>query len=352
MPSSNISNGIPLILYYFDKEYRLKHPDVLLKVRNRSSVWLDALRIAEENGLLYYFSRRLLEDGIKLSSKFSLRVDREKGKLVTFKRTLVFARQLFEDEGIDFMFIKLYKGLPYVPRDIDILVKAEQIQHTLSTLRRKGFDVRTFEGGVENECLKEGLMKIDLYQGFYYLSLQFIDEKFLWRHPRTSNICGVTCPIPSYDADLLILFIHALLGHRHLSLLDFLYAKSMFAKCSNLDNILQQTDKHKWTYAFFTMLSTIKNIHYKLYSTSTSNLINFPVIFSPKFILRAFQGFEGIPINEKKRILFVASTLMDSVLYRYQLLSPPISIEITEEVKNIILKGMHKVRHYLGDHKL
>ena len=344
--------AVSLVLYYVDEEYREIHPNILTTVGNEKTAWEKAVRIAKENGLLYYFCKRLLEDGGKLPSD-SLRtmIRREEKNLIKLRKTLHFASSLFEEEGLDFRIIKLYRGIPYAPRDVDILVREKQKQQIFSALKSRGVTVKTFNG-VETQCEKEGLLKIDLYQGFYYLSVLFLDAEFLWKGSRTVNICGVKCPILNLEADFLSLLIHALLGHRCLGLLDFLYAKSLINGNLTFNELVQQAEKHRWYRAFQTMLSTIQTIYHQLYlNPNTTKSTIFPYAFSSKFILKALQGFVGLPVSTEKKFVFIFSTLIDNIYLRYQRVQRSAPVEMPAEIKDFMMKFMHKVRSLSGDRK-
>jgi len=249
------------------------------------------------------------------------------------------------------MFIKLYRGIPYTPRDVDILVRKEQSRQIFSALEKRNMVLKRFNG-VETQFEEEGLLKVDLYQGFHYLSLDFSDDEFLWKDPRTVSICGVECLIPSYEADFLSLIIHALLGHRYLSLLDFLYAKSLLNRKLNLDESLRQAKKYGWSSAFLAIVSAIQNIHQAVYSgANITKLISFPYTFSPRFILKAFQGFADMPISAKTKFTFILSTIIDSVFHEYQMIQRSTSFEAPNEVKKAVMRIIHKVRGLSGDYK-
>jgi len=349
--SKGYNEATSLVLYYVDDEYRKTHPDLLTMIGNKPDVWLKAIAIARENGLLYYFSKRVIEEGKFSNEPFKKIVEQEEKNLIKLKKTLHFINSLFEREGLDFMFIKLYRGIPYAPRDVDILVRKEQSHQIFAALKRRNITLKRFNG-VETQFKEEGLLKVDLYQGFYYLSLDFLDGEFLWKDSRTVNVSGVDCLIPSYEADFLSLIIHAILGHRYLSLLDFLYAKSLLNRKLNLDESLRQAKKYGWSSAFLTMVSTIQNIHQELYlGANTTKLINFPYTFSPRFILKAFQGFSNMPISAKTKFTFILSTMIDSVFHEYQMIQRSTSFEAPDEVKNAVMRIIHKVRGLSGDYK-
>ncbi|MFC1488148.1 hypothetical protein ACFLRN_10740, partial [Thermoproteota archaeon] len=167
----------------------------------------------------------------------------EESALEKLTKTLSYLNSFFSDMELDFMFIKLFRNLDYAPRDVDVLLKRGQTSKILSALKKENICVKS-SGNIETKCEKEGLLDIDFYEGFYYLSLNFLDEDFLWKTPKTVTFCGVECTIPNPDADFLSLIIHSLLGHRYLSLLDFLYAKSFLIDDWKSEEMIYQTKTH------------------------------------------------------------------------------------------------------------
>ena len=355
MFGKDYSDATSLVLYYIDDEYRKTRADLLTTIGNKPNIWLKAVTIARENGLLYYFAKNVLEIGGGLPSSYLKGiVEQEKKGFEKLKNTVTFINRFFQDEGLDFMFIKLYRSVPYVPRDVDILVKKEQNQQLVAALRKRNIALKEFYG-VEVNIEKEGLLKVDLYQGFYYLSLHFMDDNFLWKNPRAVDICGIKCSIPSVNADFLSLLLHAILGHRYLSLLDFLYVKSLLRKGVNIDETFYQAQKFKWAHGFQTIVSTIQNIqniYYGLYLKSNKTVsTNFPYAFSTKFIWEAFQGFPHMKMSSKTKFVFILSTLIENAFQKYRLIQRSVPVEMSNEIKDIIMRGIHKVRSLSGDYK-
>lgn len=342
------SESLLLLLQYVDKGFRSKRN--LAELKNIERVLPEAMSIAKENGLLYYFSQELTKNGVEFPEEFGYEIAKEERKLLIFKRTLTTMKQVFESAGLDLMFIKLYRGVPYVPRDIDILVRSDQLQQLALTMRRAGFTVRSFQG-VENECRKEGLLKIDLYQDFRYLSVRFMDQEFLWKNPRKVDIFGVECSIPSLAADFISLSVHDLLGHRYLSFLDFLYADELVNDdLVDPDEAIEQPKKYQWENAFYYFTSLIKELHVALHSESFD--VSFPFGFSAKHLLTAFGSFAHQDVSEQRKLVFIFSTLVDRVLFHYTLFSRSTSTELSQGIRSNLLGPLHRMRHWVGDSKL
>jgi len=353
MFSKDYSDAISLVLYYVDDEYCKTHPNLPTTMRNKKADWVKALRIAKENGLLHYFSRRLLDNGGELPSNLLGRViEQEEMSFVKLRETLYFVNSLFKDEGLDFMFIKLYRGISYAPRAVDILVKHKDMLRAISLFKKNGFKVESFSD-VEIQCQRADLLKVDLYCGFYYLSLPFIDDEFLWRDHRIVAIEGVDCVVPAFEADFLSLVIHSLLGHGHISLLDFLYAKGLLnSERLSFDKMLKEAEKYGWAHAFTKVFRTLKELHESLYSSPNfPKGIRFPFVYSTKFTFEAFQAFAGLPVDMQTKLFFILSAFLDAAYHKYLNTGQVISMEIPKQLKSIIAKSLYKVRQQRGDRK-
>lgn len=350
-----IGQLIQMVLYYVDDEYRNLHPDLAKESFHVEQCLIQALRIAEINGLLYSFCSKLLKEP-RIKEKRSLiktRIRNENEKLLLLKKTLGFIKGLFESENLDFMFIKLYRGIPYAPRDVDILIRHNDMSNVISLLKRNNFDVEVLSE-VEIQCRRADLLKVDLYCGFYYLSIPFIGEEFLWRNPRIVNIQGFDCPIPNFEADLLSMVIHSLLGHRHLTLLDFLYAKNLLkSEQLSLNKTLEEAERYGWAHAFTEILYTLEGLYKSLYSSPNfPNEISFPFVYPTKFVFKAFQGFASLPINVKTKLFFALSAFLDATYHKYLYVKQAVSFELPKQLKKIIDKNLYKVRQRRGDRKI
>ena len=343
-----------IVLYYVDDEYRSQHPDLVAGTFRGEHSLMQALRISEANGLLYPFCSKLLEEPHmkEKSSLIKTKIRNENKRLLLLRKTLSVIMELFERENLDFMFIKLYRGIPYAPRDVDVLVKPNDTRSTISLFKNNGFNVEVFSD-VEIQCQRADLLKVDLYCGFYYLSLPFIGDEFLWKDHRIVDMQGFDCPIPGFEADFLSMVIHSLLGHRHLSLLDFLYAKSLLnSERLSFSKMLKEAENYGWAYAFAKVFHTLEDLHESLYlSSHSSKGINFPFIYSTKFVLEAFQGFAGLPVDAKTKFLFVLSAFFDATYHKYLDIRHVAPIEIPNEIKNILSKSLYKVRGFRGDRR-
>ena len=305
--------------------------------------------MAKENGLLYSFSKNALTYEV-LPRQVLLRINEEE-KLNFFKlqKSLRFVNCILNEKNIDFLYIKLFRNIDYAPRDVDILVKRGQTPAVLSAFKDRGLIVRK-SGGVETKCTLPGLLNIDFYEGFEYLSTDFIDQQLLWANPRRVRICSTECLIPNLVADYLTLIIHSLLGHRFISMLDFLYAKSFFNNNGVIKDLAYKANQNGWNYPFLTTVSLLKEVYNNLYSKpSHYKSYNFPYPFQPKFILSAFNGFASM--SEKRKLSFILSSFVDKLYYDYTMVQRIIPIEMPDEAKMLLNTGVQYLRGFSGDRK-
>lgn len=335
---------IQLVLYCIDDEYRESHPDVLKKAKDTGKTWARALGVAKQNELTYYLSKTVIDhEGMFPARIPEVIVKDEKEKQSRLGNTLNFVSSLFKDEELSYRFIKLYRGIQYNPRDVDVLTRKAENSRVTSAFKRRSATLMVFDEA-EINCEKKGLLKVDLYNGFYYFSREFLDNDFLWADPREVEICGVECPILSYEADLATLLIHSMLGHRYLSLLDFLYAKSLLLdRKLNLDKIAKQAKKYEWEHAFSRMIHTLEDAYRALYVDD--QVIGFPIVFPPSFTLKLFV------LDPKRKITFIASSLIDRVLYGYGVAQTSAGFELPEALHDVVLRLIRRVKYWVGDRK-
>lgn len=344
------SKSIQLILYHVDDEFRQLNPD--LQTSEDDRLYPRALRIAESNGLLYPFCKSLIHTskGKKFETLIKTKKNSEESQLKKLAETLHSTQDIMKKNGFDFSVIKLYRGIAYAPRDVDLLIRSEEVSRAMSCFQQNGFAVHP-STAVEIRCEKKDFLKVDLYAGFYYLSLPFIDEEFMWKNPRIVQIQDTECPIPSAEADLLLLMIHSLLGHRRISLLDFLYAKNLMKKTGlGISEMLLQADKHGWSYAFAKTFSKLKNLYKSIYFDCTPPP-SFPFIFSTKYVFEAFESFTNFNFSFTKKTLYAFSALMDAAYHEYMRSEQIFSLAVPEPLKNIISAALFKIRDSRGDRK-
>lgn len=281
-------NPLALILYCIDKEYQRYHSTPLYKLKDGEVNWGKILNVAEKNKLSYIFSKRVIEEGYSFNPVFYEALAKGRENISKLRQTLNFVFTLFKRLGKEFIVIKLYRGYPHITQDIDIMVKEKDFYDitqafkaqgmvNLSEITRlkaiKSLQYRKYEA----VFWKEQLLQIELYANFSWARLPTLDSSLIWESPRIVDISGIRCPIPNYEADILLLLNHALFKDGNITLLDFLYINSLLNKNINVRSLLQQAEKYGWGNSLLTLISTLRDMYQAIYqSKSMPSNVKFP----------------------------------------------------------------------------
>jgi hypothetical protein len=336
-----INKGLALLLNVVDDHYRETHEGLHKNFADED--WTSALRLAKQNGLLYCFLERINNrDETTATAIFESLYEAEKIKHMEFQKTVDYVETVLDEAQIDYLFIKLYRAIKYNPRDVDIIIKKPDNVRVIEEFTKRESGLKLYSDAEANIETTD-LLKIDLYNGFYYFSRNFLDKDFLWRNSRKVEIAGRKCPIPSREADFASLLVHSIISHRYLSLLDFMYAHALLLSNLDFDLVVEQAKKHGWEPIYHAMINVIRSIGQDLYFNGMN--VRFPIMFSPRFILRF------IDLNTKRKIAFTSSNVVDLALNKYQGFQGAYNVEIPEKIHKLTLQGMRKVKAWVGDRK-
>ncbi len=343
---------VPLILYCVSEDFRRLSEKPSSDLVKNASLLNRCMRIADTNGLLYPFLKGLTKEfpQFKNCSIISTTIKNEEESLSLLTKTLATVSNALDRQGIEFLFIKLYRKIPYSPRDIDVLIHSRDFNQAVSTLKSIGFETVT-SNPVETKCAQKGFLNVDLYSGFYYMSMKFMNDSFLWDSPRSVRIADSECMVPNAEADLLSLILHSLLGHRRISLLDFLYAVDLIDN-GKLDmyKLVEQAEKYHWKCALKNGISTIKSLKSAQFGTSIESNC-FPFIYPTSFVLKSFGNFHDFHVTRKRLISFILSAFLDGFYHEYLTLGQSMQITIPEPIKVVVGKGLFASRQKRGDRK-
>lgn len=347
MINNRYCDGLTLLLNYVDDTYKKLNIDYVNKQIINKNTWKNAIKIAAENGLLYCFVKEVKKEGGKYPKNIINNIlDQEVKNIMCLKKSIEYIDSLFKNSDIEYLYIKLYRGFSYSPRDIDVLIKSQQIDDVLKLLKNNSLHVEQ-HSNVETSFIKKGMLKVDLYKGFEYMSYNFISDNLLWSNPRNVNIEDMKCRIPNLEADLLILLIHALLGHRYISLLDFLYLKNILDNNIDYEVILHEIKKFGWKTTYDLSISLYKQLITEIYHNQKN--VFFPHFFKTNFLVNSIVNLSYNNIEKKKLVYFLITSLFDKIYKRYILMSYGRSYYIPERSKNFLLKKIQFTRRYLGD---
>lgn len=304
-----MSNPEPLevVLTVVDPEYP-KRIDIKEIVKDKK-LFKSAIRFAEMNGLYYYFISRLKNLNLYLPFLDAKRWGEENKMLEEFKESIGLLNRVSNEYGIDYIIIKECNTIPHVPRDVDIFVREIDKVKIIEAL--KGYGMEYMETSVTQMILrKEGYIDIELYNRINYLAIDFIDENFLFESCITDTIFGIECTSLNEEANLLLTIIHGLMGHRRVSLLDFLHIKYIIGG-ANIDVCKQYARKNGWESVFNLTLDKLDSLHERIYKEG--GIINFPYLFDRNFMMRCIS--ELVDINARKlKIVFYISLIQDEIV--------------------------------------
>ena len=149
-----------------------------------------------------------------------------------------------------------------------------------------------------------GTINVDIYDGMPWSSLRCVDENFLWSNPRSEKFAGISCYIPSVEADLLTLLATSLFTDGKITLLDILYANSLFERGMDLTRPTHQAEKYGWYNQFASLLAVLNNIEQIVSGTSYDALpITLPYRIPSIHTFSALQSLLRFAVKrEPKRI--------------------------------------------------
>ena len=307
----NKLDPMEIVLSVVDPEYPVKVD--IDRLEKDEKLFKAAVKLAEKNGLYYYFILRLKELNIDLSFLEEERWNKEVQKLSELKETIMLLNNVSNDYGIDYILIKACNTIPHIPRDVDIFVHKGEKRKIIETLENNG--MKCVRSDIAQTTLKkENHIETDIYTGVRYFGVEFLDESFLWNSNVKSKIFGMAYPGLNAEADFLLTFIHSLFGHRVITLLDFLHIKSLRDNLRDIDLCRKYAYEKGWGSVFDLVLNELDSLHRRIYKEG--GIIHFPYMFGQNFILKCVSMVDGLYINKSNKIFLRISLFLDKVIYR------------------------------------
>ena len=272
-----------------------------------------SIKLAERNGLYYYFILRLKELNIDSSFLDEEHWNKENQKLSELKETIMLLNKVSSDYGIDYILIKTCNTITHIPRDVDIFVHEEEKRKIIEALGNNG--MKCVRSDIAQTTLKkEKHVETDIYTGIRYFGVEFLDESFLWKSNVKRKIFGIEHPGLNEEADFLLTLIHSLFGHRVITLLDFLHIKSLRDNIQDIDLCRKYAYERGWGYVFDLVLNELDSLHRRIYKEG--EIIHFPYLLGTNFILKSVSMVDGLYINKSNKIFLRISLILDKVIYR------------------------------------
>ncbi|MFC1621988.1 nucleotidyltransferase family protein [Patescibacteria group bacterium] len=271
--------------------------------------WSSLLKKASSNRVLYVFVQNLYKSDFSLNPKQKedlqkiIEVGNQKTK--AFRDTIEFLKKNLGFQNIPYLVVKTFKYIDYVTFDVDVLVPYESFDAAQKVLADNGCQICPHprkQGFHQRNCVKEGLLNIDLHRKFYWQGFEHIDLDFVWKNARTRIINGIECPCPSLEADFLLHNKQLVYERYYITLLDFLAVK--FARKSanfDMESVVTQVEKYKWAKSFKNLLAHLNTIDTALYNKG-SNAIEMPFLYPYIQVWQQFfeitQGQKNIPVYD------------------------------------------------------
>ena len=305
-----------------------------------------AIKLAERNGLYYYFIYRLKELDVDSSFLEKERWSEEERRLSGLKNTITLLNDVSKDYGIEYIIIKACNTIPHIPRDVDIFVRNEDRTKIIKALEDNG--MKCVQAGITETALKGEYMKIDVYTEICYIGVNFLNGNFLWQSSNKDEVFGIEYSGLNNEANFLLMLVHSLFGHRSMSLLDFLHIKHIRGDI-DIDACRKYAYERGWGMVFDLTLNKLDNIKERMYEDK--EIIYFPYLFDRNFILKCVSGIDGLSIGGYDKIFLDATLIQDRIIY--ELRDTPLYnlLKSFEPARNLINSLTAAVKSMRGDRK-
>jgi hypothetical protein len=130
-------------------------------------------------------------------------------------------------DGLRFAFFKARKPVVYVPSDIDVLIDRDHVGAAVRRLRGLGFRVEVSEPYCVT--LTRGGAIVDLYVNPSLGSVVYLDGGRLLEYVVNGSVYGVSAPVLSDEAELVVVVAHAVYKERLYTLNDYVTFRSLYS---------------------------------------------------------------------------------------------------------------------------
>ena len=341
----NNVNPMEIVLSVVDHEYP---NDIRVEeITKNRDLLKAAIKLAEKNGLYYYFIHRLKELRMDLPLSEKDRWKEENQKLSEFKKTIMLLNSISNDHGIDYIIIKACNTIPHVPKDVDIFVRKKDRIKLINALEDNG--MKCVQSGISETALNgREYMRVDVYTEICYIGVDFMDNSFLWQSKITDEVFGIEYFGMNNEASFLLMLVHSLFGHRSMSLLDFLHIKSL-RKDIDIGACKEYAHEKGWGFAFDLVLRKLNTLNEKIYKKG--EVIDFPYLFNRNLILKCVSGIEGLTMSKYDKLFFHIALIQERI--SYELKDTPLYnlLKSFEPARNTINRLTASVKTIRGDRK-
>lgn len=270
----------------------------------------DLIKIAEKNKLSFVLSKNLIKEKGFASEKILKNViDRGRKNVEIFNKTIRFVDDIMKENGIDYLLIKTYKILPYITKDIDILVKKDDLNDAKKIITENGG--RDYEFSKSNQFIFRILHKtedtfggkgllIDVYHDFSWIRIPCMDESFLWKNKRKIDINSIKTFIPSIEADMLTFFAHSIFWHGYIPLLDYIYLQRLLDKRPNIKLMEREIENYGWKNGFKWLISFLRKSYHE--AVTRDKELQLPILIPMNIINNSYKGYVQNSANRLRGI--------------------------------------------------
>ena len=322
------ADELALCLTLIDDKYQYK---VNLEECFRDQKLIDStIRFAKRNGLYYIFINNLIKSGFRLSLSEKNKLKSEDLRRTEFKEMLSLLNRLSNEYEIENVIIKSCDTIPHVPRDIDFFVKQADRTEIIEILKNSG--LKCIHSGLSETSLIKNNIKIDIYTEICYMNKDFIDGAFLLKSNVQKKMFDTYYRSLNENANILLMLIHSLFGHRCITLLDFLHILNI------IDNIdikacQQYADNNGWLSIFNLMLDWIQYLYNQIYEEGRT--FQFPYLFDRLFLKKCISEIND-DIGMRGQIILEFVFFQDRIIY--SMVDTPLYnlLKSNESIRNFI----------------
>jgi len=306
--NKNNSNPMKIVLSIVDPEY--PNDIQVEEIARNKNLLKSVIKLAERNGLYYYFIYQLKKLGVDLPLAERGRWNKENQKLSEFKETIKLLNKVSKDYGIEYVIIKACNTIPHIPRDVDIFVRNEDGTNIIKALEDNG--MKCVQRGITETSLKGDYMKIDIYTEICYIGVDFIDGDFLLQSRVKDEVFGIEYYGLNNEANLLLMLVHSLFGHRSMSLLDFMHIKHIKGNI-NIDACREYARERGWERVFDLVLNELDDLYERIYDIG--EIVHFPYLFNKRFVLKCISEIDKLDLGKYNKMFLHITLAQDKIIY-------------------------------------
>lgn len=248
--------------------------------------------------------------------------------------------------GIEMIFIKSFKEIPFDSHNYDILFRKADVQTAKKALENCGFK----EYIHLNEPFKwfyrrvypDLVLSIHLHTGVAWEGVKFVDEDDLWLRHRRLKLHNVEFGFPSSEHSIIITVAHAFFENRNLKLCDLLnLAEAFQTRATNWSHLPDWPIQDGWSEPFYIFLQMANYTYESLFG---ENLIEKEVSEMLKAKIKGVQNKNWEKVTEqfdwKKTLPLEIPTVLVARSYVNKVLRNP-GLSFIQKTDKVLLTGWH-----------